>query len=234
MKRGFGYRGGVTVSGSLRERKKNQTRAEIFAAAVELFRTRGYEQTTIDQIVEAANYSRATFHRHFGSKEDVLFGDADQRLADLKAALAQLRGAPAPWQAVREAVIEQVTAFATSDPEIRQTCMQLFYSIPAYNRRLAVNMAWEDAVAEFLAAERGTDADTDTHSRVIAAMIAGAVRAAMQAEHAGAAHLEVAIRDAFDTLERGLSPAATSGRAWLVDARNCDSTTTSIEERKST
>src|SRR5438270_13951430 len=73
------YRERVTASGSLRERKKNQTRAEIFAAAIELFRSRGYEQTTIDQIVEAANYSRAAFNRHFGSKEDVLFGDADQR-----------------------------------------------------------------------------------------------------------------------------------------------------------
>jgi hypothetical protein len=63
--------------------------------------------------------------------------------------------------------------------------MTLWFSIPAYNRRLAVNMAWEEAVAEFLATERGLDVSTDVHSQVTAVMAVGTVRAAMRAEFSG-------------------------------------------------
>jgi AcrR family transcriptional regulator len=209
----------MTAPVSLRERKKIQTRAEIFAAAIKLFRAQGYEETTVEQIVAAANYSKATFFRYFASKEDVLFGDADQRLADLKARLATLHGTARPWQAIREAIIEQVaTMFATTDPETRTTCMTLWFSIPAYNRRLAVNMAWEEVVAEFLAAERGLDVSADVHSQVIAAMIVGTVRAAMRAEFSGATRLEDAVRGAFGVLEAGLEDRATTSRDWLVEA----------------
>lgn len=205
---------------SLRERKKQQARADIFAAAIHLFRAQGYEQTTVEQIVAAANYSKATFFRYFASKEDVLFGDADDRLVALRDTLATLHGVPEPWQAIREAIIEQVTQmFATTDPTTRDTCMTLWFSIPAYNRRLAVNMAWEEAVAEFLCAERGVEIGTHVQSQVLAAMIVGTVRAAMRAEFVGAGKLEDALRDAFVVLEEGLDPKVTSGRSWLVGGK---------------
>lgn len=209
----------MTAPVSLRERKKMQTRTDIFDAAITLFRAQGYEETTVEQIVAAANYSKATFFRYFASKEDVLFGDADQRLEDLRSTLATLHGTAQPWRAIREAIIEQVTTmFATADPDTRETCMTLWFSIPAYNRRLAVNMAWEEAVAEFLAAERSMDVAVDVHSQVIAAMIVGTVRAAMRAEFSGATRLEDALREAFAVLESGLRQEATSSRNWLTSA----------------
>jgi AcrR family transcriptional regulator len=204
---------------SLRERKKIAARAEIFACAIRLFRAQGYEETTVEQIVAEANFSKATFFRYFASKEDVLFGGADERLVDLRSTLALLHGTPEPWRAIREAIIEQVTTmFATTDPETRTTCMTLWFSIPAYNRRLAVNMAWEEAVAEFLAAERGHEVGTDIHSQVIAAMVVGTVRAAMRAESVGVNKLEDALREAFAVLEAGLASESTSGRGWVVDS----------------
>jgi len=204
---------------SLRERKKRQARAEIFAAAIDLFRAQGYEETTVEQIVAAANYSKATFFRYFSSKEDVLFGGADERLVALRATLATLHGTPEPWRAVRETIIEQVTQmFATTDPTTRDTCMALWFSIPAYNRRLAVNMDWEEAIAQFLCAERGLELGTDVQSQVLAAMIVGTVRAAMRAEFVGAGKLEDALRDALAVLEDGLDAKVTSGRGWLVGA----------------
>jgi len=41
---------------------------------------RGYEQTTIDDIAERAGLGRATFFRHYRSKEDVIFPDHDRLL----------------------------------------------------------------------------------------------------------------------------------------------------------
>jgi AcrR family transcriptional regulator len=59
------------VSG-LRERKKVETRETILREAFRLFRERGYTATTVDQIVEAAEVSRATFFRYFPTKEDLV------------------------------------------------------------------------------------------------------------------------------------------------------------------
>ncbi|WP_346151803.1 TetR family transcriptional regulator [Nonomuraea recticatena] len=59
----------------LRERKKARTREAILREAFRLFRERGYNATTIDQIAEAAEISPATFFRYFPTKEDLVTFD---------------------------------------------------------------------------------------------------------------------------------------------------------------
>lgn len=56
----------------LRERKKAQTRQQIIATAIRLFRKRGYAKTRVDDIVEALEISQPTFFRYFPSKDAVL------------------------------------------------------------------------------------------------------------------------------------------------------------------
>jgi AcrR family transcriptional regulator len=54
------------------ERRKARTRAAILDAAGSLFNERGYEETSIQQIAEAADTGVGTVYGYFSSKEDVL------------------------------------------------------------------------------------------------------------------------------------------------------------------
>jgi AcrR family transcriptional regulator len=79
----------------LRERKKARTRVAIQQQALRLFRKRGYAETTVEQIAEAADVSTATVYRYFPTKPDlVIYDDLDEPM------LAAIRAQPAELNAV--------------------------------------------------------------------------------------------------------------------------------------
>jgi AcrR family transcriptional regulator len=67
---------------------RTSTRDRLADAALTLFDERGYEQTTVDDIAERAGVGRATFFRHYRSKEDVIFPDHDRLLETIRGRLA--------------------------------------------------------------------------------------------------------------------------------------------------
>ncbi|MGA7396198.1 MAG: TetR/AcrR family transcriptional regulator [Solirubrobacterales bacterium] len=75
---------GNHASEGLRERKKQKTRETIARVALELFVKKGYQQTTIAQIAEAADVSPRTVSTYYPAKEEIVFeinGDVKERLA---------------------------------------------------------------------------------------------------------------------------------------------------------
>jgi len=152
---------------SRRERKKSRTRDELIRAALGLVQERGFEATTVDDIVEAADYSRATFFRHFPSKEDVFFIDLPDRVD----ALQQVQGAPEdvdPWLAARTAVAEQVLGFTAFAPDVEAACVRLWFSEAAlYRRYLELVARAEDHLTDFFQA-RLAEGNDDVSARVLA------------------------------------------------------------------
>ena len=63
---------------SLRERNRQRLTKRIVGAATELFRTVGYEQTTMDAIAEKAEVSRGTLFNYFPAKDALLIPYAKQ------------------------------------------------------------------------------------------------------------------------------------------------------------
>lgn len=49
-----------------------QTQERIIEASVKLFLEKGYEQTTIQDILDALNLSKGGLYHHFKSKEEIL------------------------------------------------------------------------------------------------------------------------------------------------------------------
>jgi AcrR family transcriptional regulator len=94
----------VDTSIGLRERKKLRTRAELSDAAFRLFAERGFDETTIEDIVEQVEVSPRTFFRYFDSKEDVVIGFFDDLGLELRAMLASRPSDEPSFTALRAAL----------------------------------------------------------------------------------------------------------------------------------
>jgi AcrR family transcriptional regulator len=137
----------------LRERKKAKTRAAIQAHALRLFAKQGYDETTIDQIADAAEVSQSTFFRYFPTKEDVVLHDRFDPLM-----LAALKREPpelGPITAMRGAM--RSVFGSLSDQELGQERLRgaLIMSVPELRARSLDQMAgtlqdFSEAVAAWL------------------------------------------------------------------------------------
>jgi AcrR family transcriptional regulator len=106
---------------SLQVRKRQVVRNALSAAGEELFLSRGFENTTVEQIARAAGVSRRTFFRYYESKEDVMVERSDQLGELLLTELtARPRGEP-PLLAIRNALVAAVEAGLAERDLIRYT-----------------------------------------------------------------------------------------------------------------
>jgi TetR/AcrR family transcriptional regulator, cholesterol catabolism regulator len=105
---------------SRRERKKEETRERIFKAACKLFRHKGFEATTIDEIAEKADVGKGTFFNYFPRKEAVLgylsemwIEEAEQKTATI------LAGTGAAASKIRDMFVD-FAGFYEDDPQLAQ------------------------------------------------------------------------------------------------------------------
>ncbi|MGY4254902.1 AcrR family transcriptional regulator [Bradyrhizobium sp. USDA 4516] len=92
----------------LRARKRQETRERLTKAAMMLFLERGFEATTLDDIVAAADVSRRTFFHYFASKEDVVLAWQEDGTAALIAAVAARPATESMLQAAENAIADMV------------------------------------------------------------------------------------------------------------------------------
>jgi AcrR family transcriptional regulator len=52
--------------------QRKATRARLVEAALRLFSTSGYDHATVDDIAQAAGYSKGAYYFHFSTKDDIL------------------------------------------------------------------------------------------------------------------------------------------------------------------
>ena len=56
-----------------RERRRQQTRDVLIAAATEVFARRGFEGASLEEIAETAGFTRGAIYKNFTGKEDLFF-----------------------------------------------------------------------------------------------------------------------------------------------------------------
>jgi len=79
-----------------RERRRVEIRDRLFRAALALFTERGYLETTVEDITDAADVGKGTFFNYFPTKEHVLATYGAERIAAIERALFEARRATRP------------------------------------------------------------------------------------------------------------------------------------------
>jgi AcrR family transcriptional regulator len=106
-----------------RERRRIETRERIYRAALEIFARRGYLDTTVEDITEAADVGKGTFFNYFPTKEHVLATFGDERVAAIERSLQNVRTAK---QSVRAALKELATDLAGQSAESPDLLRSIF------------------------------------------------------------------------------------------------------------
>ena len=108
----------MTADVGKREAHKIATRQAIQAAADKLFEARGYANTTVRDIADAAGVTERTFFRYFSGKEALLIKDIEAALPRLECEIVQRPADEAPLAAVENAFFALAEGMRDSRPNL--------------------------------------------------------------------------------------------------------------------
>ncbi|SDD04671.1 TetR/AcrR family transcriptional regulator [Auraticoccus monumenti] len=129
-------------------RSRQRVHAEITTVAMDLFLAKGFEQTTIEEVVAAAGISRRSFFRYFGTKEDVVLGALVGEGAVLRAALERQPEDDDVWTALRGALVA-VEGEVADEERVLATATMVYGTPSLRARTIEKHLRWyEDLVPE--------------------------------------------------------------------------------------
>lgn len=161
---------------------KPPMRDSLVAAAFQLFLERGYEQTTVDEIVALAGVGRRSFFRYFPSKEDVVFPDHERCLAEMNDFLGDSSGEGGEGEGGVDDPVARVCDAArvvlrmyAENPTFSVQRYRLTKKVPGLRTyELSVVWRYERALAEYLRGRFAGRRDGTLRADVIAAAVVAA------------------------------------------------------------
>ena len=103
---------------SRRERRSLELRERLFRSALDLFAQKGFAETTVEDITEAADVGKGTFFNYFPSKDHILLAFGEMQLAKLSDAVAEARHSPAPLLQYLRSLSTRMTEEPMRNPAI--------------------------------------------------------------------------------------------------------------------
>ncbi|RVW01081.1 mycofactocin system transcriptional regulator [Rhodococcus xishaensis] len=160
-------------------RRPTTTRERIAAVGLDLFAARGFDDTSVDDIAEAAGIARRTFFRYFPSKNAVPWGDFDAHLSEMRLMLSDLPD-DIP---LLDGLVSALLAFNTFPPEVatgHRERMRLIFVVPSLQAYSVVMYeGWRNVVAEYVARRLGVE-PTDQLPRTVGYLLLGVALAAYE------------------------------------------------------
>ncbi len=117
-----------TSSSDRRQRRSADIRERLFRAALELFAQKGFAETTVEDITEAADVGKGTFFNYFPSKDHILLAFGEMQLCKLEAAIEMARRAGEPMPDFLRSLGVRMTQEPTRNPAIIRALLQAYLS----------------------------------------------------------------------------------------------------------
>ncbi len=108
----------VPFPATRRERHRAETRERLFRAALQLFAERGYLETTVEDITDAADVGKGTFFNYFPTKEHVLATFGDERVAVIERAAEKARKTKGPVLPVIKNLATYLAGLSSESPAL--------------------------------------------------------------------------------------------------------------------
>src|SRR5260370_41874798 len=106
------------VMASRRVRRSADLRERLFRAALTLFGKKGYAETTVEDITEAADVGKGTFFNYFPTKEHILMAFGEMQLGKLEAIVRDAQQSDLPMQEVLRILVLRMTEEPIRNPSI--------------------------------------------------------------------------------------------------------------------
>jgi AcrR family transcriptional regulator len=161
----------------LRERKKAKTRAAIQTHALRLFTERGYEATTVQQIIDEVEVSESTFFRYFPTKADVVLTDEFDPV--IVEAFRSQASDLTVIQALRAAFRTAFSHLSPDEHAAQQSRMILVLSVPELRAAMLDQFASAMGLLGEVVAERTGRPKDDVAVSTLAGAVVGAAMSAM-------------------------------------------------------
>jgi AcrR family transcriptional regulator len=173
-------------------------RAKIAQSVFTIFAERGFDETTATEAAEAAGISRASFFRHFSSKEEAVFAAQEAMGEEIAEALGERPADEDTWTGLRRAFDAAVRNY---EREPRETLkrVRLARGTPALRAHdLERQQQWRQMISDVLAPRLGLQTG-DVRAEAVAGAALAAFSAAVfsWAEQGEAADLIALIDESF-------------------------------------
>jgi len=118
----------TSIPSNRRERQSLERRERLFRAALDLFAHKGFAETTVEDITNAADLGKGTFFNYFPSKEHILLAFAEMQLGKLRAAADEARAKNEPTRVFLRSLGARMTQEPIRNPSIIRILLQAFLS----------------------------------------------------------------------------------------------------------
>ncbi|MCW5254363.1 MULTISPECIES: TetR/AcrR family transcriptional regulator [unclassified Streptomyces] len=108
-----------TMDGTRQQRRRGNTRQRIQDVALGLFAEQGYEKTSLREIAERLDVTKAALYYHFKTKEEILVSVFADRTRPIEELIEWGRGQPPTLETKREIIRRYGEALANAAPLFR-------------------------------------------------------------------------------------------------------------------
>src|SRR2546425_160554 len=126
-------------SSDRRQRRSAELRERLFRAALTMFAKKGFVESTVEDITEAADVGKGTFFNYFPSKDHILLAFGEMQIGKLQAAVESARQSNEPMPVFLRSLRCSMTEEPARNPAIVRALLQAHLSSAPVREAMAKN-----------------------------------------------------------------------------------------------